>query len=1609
MKTIFVFTLLLVCTASLLATPPAGKTRQFTSPDQIPEGLAKSDWSSIRAAYEAGLHAFQPVEGGWQARNLGQQWTAKFDRRGFLAQPRGGDWQWGLELKGYGFGEKQIAVDGTPAVKAEGQRLSYDWDASVQEWFVNDQRGLEHGFTVKARPEGATDAPLQFTLAVRGTLTAHLSADALGVEFRDAAGDTVLTYAGLKVWDADGKVLASRFEAAREKTMRLLVEERGARYPLTIDPIAQQAYVKPATVGTTQAGDYFGRSVAIEGDTVVVGAIWEDGSATGVNGTVDEAAADAGAAYVFVRSGATWSQQAYLKASQVTAGDLFGISVVIAGDTVVVGAWQEDGSATGVNGSADEDATEAGAAYVFVRSGTTWSQQAYLKASQVSVNDRFGWSVAVSGDTVVVGAAIEDGSATGVNGSADEAAIDAGAAYVFVRSGTTWSQQAYLKASQVTQGDHFGWSVAAAGDTVVVGATSEDGSATGVNGMVDELAISAGAAYVFVRNGTTWIQQAYLKASQISVSDSFGTSVAVAGDTVVVGAPYENGSATGVNGTVDEGVFDAGAAYVFVRSGTTWSQQAYLKASQISAKDYFGVPVAIAGDMVVVGADWEDGSATGVNGMVDETATDAGAVYVFARSGTTWNQQAYLKASQVSASDFFGVSVAVSGNTVVVGAWKEDGSTTEVNGTADEASTEAGAAYIFTDVVALVPTITGVSPSSGSTVGGTSVTITGSDFNGTTSVTIGGTAATDVLVVDDSTITATTPAHATGSVSILVTTPVGTNTANTLYTYVVPAPTVTGISPATGPTLGGTSVTITGTNLTGATAVTIGGAAATNVIVVNSTTITATTPPGSAGTASVLVTTAGGTNVTNTLYTYFVPLPDITLAQAGPLADGTAVVPFASVTLGSSGAPLTFTLANTGTAEVTSLVVTKDGPGAADFMVSDLSATSIPVAGTATFTVTFHPTSGGMKSAALHVASNVSGTKNPFDITLTGSGRAVGQASQMLVFNPPLKLHLAESPFTLSASASSGLPVAFSLISGPATLLGNVLTLNGPGTVKVRATQAGNADFLAATPVERTITVAANPTTLTLTNLSQTYTGTRRPITVLGATGAVDVTYKVGLNYVPEAPINVGSYPVKAVAGSVIKTGSLIINKAPLFVQPDDQRKFAGQANPTLTFSYSGFLDDDNAENSVSKAPVIATTATATSVGGLYPITASLGTTTNYLFVYLKGTMKVETFAASYEALLVDAGTQRPAAKLELTVVASSKSFTGKLTTPTETAAVALPGTLTTNPLTETATGTATVTKGANTYLVTVTLPLTGDFTTEAKLNGVTLGTATNGRKLLTLATGQTLSYIGTHSALLAPAAAGAGVPAGAGWAVATIDVKGLLKLTGKLADGTGLTASLAADVSSHPGYRLFIQPYTPARAGAFIAGAFTLKQHPDVAGRRFVAFEDAADLTWVKARRDLDTSYRAGFGPVSTRLTLDPWLPPATAKVGVPAITLTQRLGLTANQFTAQHSAISSASFDDLAKSLGLNATTNIVSVSAPLANLTKWKITVTPATGAFAGSFELTDSGKKRLVPFAGMMRQPPITDLSGLIGDGNFLLPSLLSAPNNEILSGEIGFER
>ena len=270
--------------------------------------------------------------------------------------------------------------------------------------------------------------------------------------------------------------------------------------------------------------------------------------------------------------------------------------------------------------------------------------------------------MAISGDTLVVGASGEDSSAAG--GEADNSAPGAGAAYVFARAGGVWTQQAYLKASNAEAGDQFSDSVAISGDTLVVGAIFEDSSAAG--GETDNSAPFAGAVYVFARAGGVWSQQAYLKASNAEGDDIFGRNVAISGDTLVVGANGEDSSAAG--GEADNTVPGAGAAYVFVRAGGVWTQQAYLKASNAETNDFFGGHVAISGDTLVVGARLEDSSAAG--GEADNSAPGAGAAYVFARAGGVWTQQAYLKASNAESSDFFGGSVAISGDTPGGGSWR---------------------------------------------------------------------------------------------------------------------------------------------------------------------------------------------------------------------------------------------------------------------------------------------------------------------------------------------------------------------------------------------------------------------------------------------------------------------------------------------------------------------------------------------------------------------------------------------------------------------------------------------------------------------------------------------------------------------------------------------------------------------------------------------------------------------------------------------------------------------------------------------------------------------------------------------------------------------------
>jgi hypothetical protein len=718
-----------------LAAEP-GKTQHLHSIEAVPEGIAASDWTNIRAVYQAQRYQVAKVNDLYRAYNPEQRWRTDFDAHGFLTRPDIGGWKWGLELKSYGFPTNKRAIRSKPEVKGAGARVCYLRDAALREWFVNDSRGLEHGFTLEQAPDHAgaqRETEIEFDLAVRGDLRPAISPDGAALRFVDAQDETVLTYSELKVWDADGRNLPARF-AVERNGVRLTFDADGARYPITVDPIAQQAYLKASN---TDAGDRFGYSVAVSGDTVVVGAPGESSDATGIGGDqADNSVPEAGAAYVFVRNGVTWTQQAYLKASNTDAGDEFGYSVAVSGDTVVVGAYGEGSNATGINGDqTDNTAPQAGATYVFVRNGTTWTQQAYLKASNTDSNDRFGYSVAVSGDTAAVGAYLEASNATGINGNqANNSAPQAGATYVFVRNGTTWTQQAYLKASNTEAGDFFGYSVAVSGDTVVAGAFGEDSGATGINGdQTNNSASEAGAAYVFVRNGTTWTQQAYLKASNTDAFDLFGYSAAVSGDTVVVGAYGEGSDATGIDGNqTDNSAPQSGAAYVFVRNGVVWTQQAYLKASNTNGGDSFGYSVAVSGDTVVAGAFGEDSNSTGIDGdQTNNIAPQSGAAYVFLRNGgVTWTQQAYLKASNTDAGDFFG-SVSVSGGTVIVGAYSEASNSTGINGNqADDHDPQAGAAYVFIGL-GPAPTILGNISTRGLVETGDNVLIGGFIITGT--------------------------------------------------------------------------------------------------------------------------------------------------------------------------------------------------------------------------------------------------------------------------------------------------------------------------------------------------------------------------------------------------------------------------------------------------------------------------------------------------------------------------------------------------------------------------------------------------------------------------------------------------------------------------------------------------------------------------------------------------------------------------------------------------------------------------------------------------------------------------------------------------------------
>lgn len=664
--------------------------------------LEDQDWADLRAAHVSKLHEAQADGDGFHSYNPAQRWDNRFDGRGLTVAPAGADWTWGLELVSFGFGAQQQLVGQPQQIDAQAATVRYRWDATLDEWYINDARGVEHGFTLHQEPPHDTHSDedaLVFKLAVRGELQAQLTEGRRAVHFLRQDGSLALTYSGLHAFDADGKPLASNFALDAEHFL-IEVDVRDARYPITVDPVAQQAYFKASN---TEFADRFGSKVAVSGDTIAIAALREDSSASGVNGSQGNGRTDSGAVYIFVKTPAGWVQEAYLKASNPGLKEEFGRSLAISGDTVVVGTFLEKSNATGVNGAQGNNSLDnAGAAYVFVRTAGVWSQQAYLKPSTMEANDRFAWELDISGDTIVVSALGESSNATGVNGDqSDNSEPGAGAVYVFSRTGTTWSQSAYLKASNAEAGDSFGVSVSISGDTIAVGASGEDSPAAGVDADQgnDPLYGAYGAAYVFVRNAGTWTQEAYIKPSVVG-QDGFGAAVSVSGDTLAVGAPSDNSNATGVNGNqFDNSLNRAGAAYAFHRNGSTWTEEAYLKPSNTSALKDFGSRLAASDNMVVVGVEREDSSGVGVDGTdrgLTSDSIESGSAFVYTRNAGNWSQFAYLKASNAFKNSDFGFSVAISGDAVLIGAALENSDSTGVNGDQfPHGANGSGSAYLF--------------------------------------------------------------------------------------------------------------------------------------------------------------------------------------------------------------------------------------------------------------------------------------------------------------------------------------------------------------------------------------------------------------------------------------------------------------------------------------------------------------------------------------------------------------------------------------------------------------------------------------------------------------------------------------------------------------------------------------------------------------------------------------------------------------------------------------------------------------------------------------------------------------------------------------------------
>ncbi|MCM2350015.1 MAG: fibronectin type III domain-containing protein [Bacteriovoracaceae bacterium] len=482
----------------------------------------------------------------------------------------------------------------------------------------------------------------------------------------------------------------------------------------------QEAYIKASNNDTW---DNLGYSVSINGDTLAVGSTWESSDQTtitnGPDASLDNSNGASGAVYIYKRTGMSWEQEAYIKASNNNSNDFFGYSTSINGDTLAIGAIWEDSNQTiitnGTTASADNTNSNSGAVYIYNRTGLNWQQEAYIKANNNDTDDNFGNSVSISAHTLAVGVTMEDSNditiTNGTSASIDNTSSNSGAVYIYKRTGSNWAQEAYIKASNNDSSDYFGYSVSLDGDHLAVGVVSEDSNATtitnGTGASADNSNANSGAVYIYKRTGSNWAQEAYIKASNNDPGDYFGYSVSISGDTLAVAAIYERSNQTtitnGIGASADNSNISSGAVYIYKRTGSNWAQEAYIKASNNGPGDNFGYSVSISGDTLAVASIYESSNQTTITNDTTASANnsnmDSGAVYIYKRTGSNWVQESYIKASNNDPSDNFGYSVSINGDTLAVSAMYEDSNQmTITDGTIaspDNSNDDSGAVYIY--------------------------------------------------------------------------------------------------------------------------------------------------------------------------------------------------------------------------------------------------------------------------------------------------------------------------------------------------------------------------------------------------------------------------------------------------------------------------------------------------------------------------------------------------------------------------------------------------------------------------------------------------------------------------------------------------------------------------------------------------------------------------------------------------------------------------------------------------------------------------------------------------------------------------------------------------